>query len=104
MNALCEDAAQHSLSALELAKQTGYDQIMIGESSILYQLTAMIDLLTHPARIMRVITAIGFADETGYQSYRANKVTEVQNTAGARGGFILSYDTHPSLKGRAASH
>lgn len=39
---------------------------------------------------MRVITAIGFANETGYQTYTANGCTLAQNNPGNIGGLIIS--------------
>jgi hypothetical protein len=42
------------------------------------------------ARVMRVITALGYASEIGYQTYTANEYTTSQNQAGAAGGLIIS--------------
>jgi len=39
---------------------------------------------------MRMMTAIGFADETGYQTYTANANTICQSDPGSIGGLILS--------------
>ena len=40
---------------------------------------------------MRIITAIGFANETAYQTYSANGFTLAQNDPGSIGGIIISY-------------
>ncbi|OGM47652.1 hypothetical protein ABOM_004335 [Aspergillus bombycis] len=60
-----------SLTAEDLSKASGYNAGLI-------------------ARVMRMLTAIGFANETGYQTYTANGCTLAQNTAGAIGGMIIS--------------
>ncbi|KKA24025.1 O-methyltransferase family protein [Rasamsonia emersonii CBS 393.64] len=60
-----------SLTAAELANASGYDELFI-------------------ARVMRIMTAIGFADETGYQTYTANAKTVCQSDPGSAGGLILS--------------
>ncbi|KAE8333323.1 O-methyltransferase-domain-containing protein [Aspergillus sergii] len=63
----------NSLTAEDLSKATGYNVGLI-------------------ARVMRVITAIGFANETGYQTYTANGCTLAQNNPGNIGGLIISND------------
>lgn len=40
---------------------------------------------------MRMMTAIGWASETGNQTYTANAYTICQTQSGAEGGFIISY-------------
>ncbi|KAL2215003.1 O-methyltransferase-domain-containing protein [Thermoascus aurantiacus ATCC 26904] len=60
-----------SLTASDLAEASGYDELFI-------------------ARVMRMMTAIGFADETGYQTYTANANTICQSDPGSIGGLILS--------------
>ncbi|RAQ61132.1 O-methyltransferase family protein, partial [Aspergillus flavus] len=62
-----------SLTAEDLSKTTGYNVSLI-------------------ARVMRVITSIGFANETGYQTYTANGCTLAQNNPGNIGGLIISND------------
>lgn len=44
---------------------------------------------------MRMITAIGWASETGNQTYAANAYTICQTQSGAEGGFIISYVLKP---------
>ncbi|KOC17063.1 O-methyltransferase family protein [Aspergillus flavus AF70] len=61
------------LTAEDLSKATGYNVGLI-------------------ARVMRVITAIGSANETGYQTYTANGCTLAQNNPGNIGGLIISND------------
>ncbi|PWY95175.1 S-adenosyl-L-methionine-dependent methyltransferase, partial [Aspergillus sclerotioniger CBS 115572] len=60
-----------NLTASHLAQESGYDKVLI-------------------ARIMRMMTAIGFADETGYQTYTANPVTICQSEPGSMGGVVLT--------------
>ena len=45
------------------------------------------------ARTMRMITAMGFAEETAYQTYKANIATHSQDSSGSRGGLIISWVT-----------
>ncbi|KAA8646777.1 hypothetical protein EYZ11_009646 [Aspergillus tanneri] len=61
----------NSITASDLAKESGYNKDFI-------------------VRIMRMITGIGFADETGYQTYTANANTICQSHPGNMGGLILS--------------
>ncbi|THC87698.1 hypothetical protein EYZ11_012854 [Aspergillus tanneri] len=63
-----------SLSAEDLSRSSGYNTVLI-------------------ARVMRMITAIGFADETGYQTYIANGCTLAQSNPGSIGGLIISETT-----------
>ncbi|GAB1193722.1 hypothetical protein APSETT444_002950 [Aspergillus pseudonomiae] len=62
-----------NMTAEDLSKASGYNVGLI-------------------ARVMRMLTAIGFANETGYQTYTANGCTLAQNTPGAIGGMIISND------------
>jgi hypothetical protein len=94
---LLSDNGDKSLTAADLAVMSGYDQTFIGECGKLCIL-----LLTHcyfiiimincpfQARVMRLISAIGWAEETGYQTYTANAFTVCQNRSGEQGSFIIS--------------
>ncbi|KAE8361130.1 O-methyltransferase-domain-containing protein [Aspergillus caelatus] len=62
-----------SLTVEDLSKASGYNAGLI-------------------ARVMRIITAIGFANETAYQTYSANGCTLAQNSPGGIGGIIISND------------
>lgn len=41
---------------------------------------------------MRMITALGFADEIDHHSYKANAVTRCQNDPGLISGTFIAYD------------
>ncbi|PYI12335.1 hypothetical protein BO78DRAFT_456840 [Aspergillus sclerotiicarbonarius CBS 121057] len=66
-----------NLTASNLALESGYDKVSI-------------------ARIMRMMAAIGFADETGYQTYTTNPVTIRQSDPESMGGVVLTNEmTYP---------
>ncbi|PYI16581.1 S-adenosyl-L-methionine-dependent methyltransferase [Aspergillus violaceofuscus CBS 115571] len=67
--------ASESVTASDLARESGYDETLIG---------------TNLARIMRMMTALGLATETGYQSYRANARTICQSGPGSIGGLVIA--------------
>lgn len=92
---LLGDNQGKSLTACDLAGMSGYDQVFVGEYTLylgtLVVAIILIVCLLSKARVMRMMTAIGWASEIGNQTYTANTYTICQTQAGAEGGFIISY-------------
>lgn len=89
---LLGDNKGKNLTVSDLAAMSGYNEVFVCELPFsIINCFGTDHLLVKKARIMRMMTAIGCAEETGYQSYTANEYTICQNRSGAEGGFIISY-------------
>jgi hypothetical protein len=54
-------------------------------------LTQSYSNFSRQARIMRMMVGIGFVDETGFRTYKANKFTIAQSDPGFLGYILLTY-------------
>ncbi|KAI4097712.1 MAG: hypothetical protein LQ339_006691 [Xanthoria mediterranea] len=71
--AALDEAQGRSMTATLLATKTGYDALLI-------------------ARIMRLVTSVGVADEVGENTYTANDMTQLINQPGLSGGEKHHFD------------
>ncbi|KAL8999601.1 MAG: hypothetical protein Q9169_001561 [Polycauliona sp. 2 TL-2023] len=71
--AALEEACGQSMPVALLAQKTGYDALLI-------------------ARIMRLVTYVGVADEVGENTYMANEMTRLINQPGLSGGEKHHFD------------
>ena len=79
------------ITAEELAKETGYDGLLIGITALWADGGEPGADGAHLARIMRLVTYCGVCDEVGENTYAGNEMTRLITTPGLSGGEKHQY-------------